>query len=114
MSASRDSNFELNTFVGIWKAILKSVMQGVSFWEGCKLLLAAARQFSDFQCSTLVCCADVFIITVSVILTMRFRQIAERIDLLIQEKVKNGYYNKCFLEMCINTRANMWDQSRRV
>lgn len=78
---------QMDTFTGVWRAIGKNMKQDASFTAGCKLLVAIIRQLSDWKVETLKCSVDVFIITISVILIARFRQIAQRINVLIKRKV---------------------------
>lgn len=76
------------TFIGVWREISKIIKQDVPSIGIHKLLLIIVRVVARWQTIILRHCVDIFIITVSVILTMRFRQIVHRIELLIQKKVK--------------------------
>lgn len=86
---ANDPTLELHSFIGVWRLIKEHAKQDVAFVGGCKLLLVILRQLSHCQLTILKYCVDIYIISVSVILTVRFRQIAERIDVLIQKKVEN-------------------------
>lgn len=88
LSVSKDPTLEMYTLIGVWRAVTKNITQDASFATHVKLLFMILRQIVDVQSGILRYCADVFIISVSAILAMRFRQIAERIDQLIQRKVE--------------------------
>lgn len=96
LSVSTIPKLETYTLIGVCRAITKSITQDISFAQGSKLFFIILRQISELHCGMMKYCTDVFVISVSMILTVRFRQIAERIDLLIQLKVgKNCSTNKC-------------------
>lgn len=81
---------EIQSTIGVWKAIVKTIKQDAFSAEAWKLSIMIMREVSRYQTVMLRCCADIFIITVSLILTTRFRQIVERMGLLIQRKVRRS------------------------
>lgn len=88
---SSKPNFALYTFTGIWRAIVKSIKENENFVARWNLFVLILRQLSRSQTSLLRCCVDIFIVTASAVLSARFRQFAQRIDQLIQAKVRKNW-----------------------
>lgn len=90
VAMSSNALVEVHTFLGVGRAAVEFFKQNASFVDVCKLLLAIIKHLSHWRVVMLRCYVDIFIITASVILTVRFRQVGERVDLLIQARVKKN------------------------
>lgn len=77
---------EIQWPTGIWRAFAKRVEQNVSSVGVYEFLITNVRLLSHWQIITLRHCIDAFIITVRMILTMRFGQICRKDWLVNSEK----------------------------
>lgn len=88
VTMSTSARIEAHTFIDVGRAAVVFFKQNASFMDGCKMLLVILKHLSHWRVVMLRCYVDVFIITTSVILTVRNHQLGERVELLIQARVK--------------------------
>lgn len=86
-AAQNDEENEELTFTGIFALSLNNIKQGITFIGVCNVLLRFVQALSHWRIWMLRFCIDIFVLFVSTILLERFRQIANRIEILIERGV---------------------------